>query len=161
MNFLATAPDGLVWVLAFLLIAAAAEDALRMRISNIACLAVIVTAIAAMVAHGFASYMWENAVIFASLLAAGTLLFATGKFGGGDVKLLAALGLWVNFRAAPALFANILIAGGLLALLILASRAMAPAGAGQRFAVLKPNAGIPYGIAIAAGALVTLLLNRT
>ena len=160
MNLLATAPTWLALCLAALLIAAAIEDAVRMRISNILCLGVFAGAIVAMIVGGFEVALWQNALLFAALLGVGTLLFGIGKMGGGDVKLLASVGLWCSLKTALTLLPAVFITGGLLALLILAARTIAPKGAGARVIVLKPGSGIPYGIAIAAGSLITLALSR-
>lgn len=148
MNLVPLAPLWLLGVLIAAMAAAAIEDAMRLRISNITCLTVFVGALAAMALQGFPAALWQNAVLCVVLLAVGTPLFAAGKMGGGDVKLLAALGLWVNFSAALSLIAAVFIAGGLLALGFLASRLLPsrkePAGIKSR--------QIPYGIAIVAGA---------
>jgi Flp pilus assembly protein protease CpaA len=69
--------------------------------------------------------------------------------------------LWCNFSTAFLLLTSVFLSGGILALVILAARTFAPAGAVANVAVLKPRAGIPYGIAIAAGALLTLVLQRS
>ena len=150
----------LAWRLAALLVAAAIEDAVRMKISNVLSFAVFAAAIVAMILGGFELALWRNALVFAALLGVGTLLFGTGKMGGGDVKLLAAVGLWCNLKAALTLLPMVFIMGGLLALLVLAARTIAPEGAGARVILLKPGSGIPYGIAIAAGSLITLALSR-
>ena len=161
MNLFATAPLWLAWLLAALLVAAAAEDAVRLRISNILCLGVFAAAIVAIIVQGPEISLWQNALVFAAILAAGTLLFGRGKIGGGDVKLLAALGLWCNLDAALIMMSGVFISGGVLALLVLAARTFAPAGASARVVVLKPGGGIPYGVAIAAGALLTLVFYRS
>ncbi|MBA3511805.1 prepilin peptidase [Sphingomonas sp.] len=160
MNLFASAPLWLAWCLAALLIAAAIEDAVRMKISNVVSLAVFVAAIVAMAVGGLEIALWQNALVFAVLLAGGTLLFGAGKMGGGDVKLMAGVGLWCSLTTAFTLLPIVFITGGLLALIILAARTIAPKGSGVRVIVLKPGSGIPYGIAIAAGALITLALSR-
>jgi prepilin peptidase CpaA len=160
MNLLDSAPEWLAWVLVALLVAAAAEDAVRMKISNWICLGVFVGALVAMVLGGFEFRLWQNLLIFSLLLAAGTMLFGAGKMGGGDVKLLAAIGLWCNFSAALLLLPIVFIGGGLLALLILAARTIAPERASEHVAVLKRGSGIPYGIAIAFGTLAALAISR-
>jgi prepilin peptidase CpaA len=68
--------------------------------------------------------------------------------GGGDVKLLACLGLWVNISEGVWLLASSLIAGGILATIYIAVRV----GQGARLGKTYQSKGIPYGIAIAAGA---------
>lgn len=148
MNLLLDAPYWAQLLLALILLVAAAQDVVRRRISNWLCLAVILTAIAAAVALGPTLALWQNALCFALLLALGTPLFAAGWLGGGDVKLLASLGLWANFAVILPLIACILIGGGVLAALSLAVR-------GGRAA--RRAKGIPYGVAIAVGAAIVLL----
>ena len=148
MSLVQIAPVGLLLLLALALAAAAIQDAAMMRIANLLSLAVLLLGLAAMVLHGFAWPMWQNGALFLGLLLLGTAAFATGNLGGGDVKLLAALGLWFNFRDAVLLVIAVTIAGGLLALLMIIGRRLVarvrkrPARRGM----------IPYGIAIAAGA---------
>ena len=141
------APGAPSWLLALLfaaLVAAAIEDLIRLRISNVTCLVVFLSALIAMALHGFSLDLWQNAAVFIVLLFCGTLLFAANKMGGGDIKLLASLGLWMNVRAGVALLASSLIAGGVLALIYIAARRLR----GDRS---KTSKGIPYGIAIVAG----------
>ena len=151
MNLVASAPVWLIALLAASLAAAAIEDAIRLRISNATCLVVLVAAIVAMALQGFPFALWQNVVVFLALLVLGTLVFATGKVGGGDVKLLACLGLWVNLSAAPWLVAIDFLAGGLIALVYLAVgvlRRSRRRGDGKRIGQTQ----IPYGLAIVAGA---------
>jgi len=149
MNLIESAPQWLVVITGLALLAAAAEDFARLRISNVTVLVVIAAAIAAMGFAGFHGPLWQNAIIFAGILAVGTVAFARDLMGGGDVKLLAAAGLWVGFSAAPWLLAAIFLAGGILALIYIIVRKLR--GKSRR------EAGrIPYGIAIAAGALCVL-----
>lgn len=149
MNLVQTAPTWLLVILGLLLVAAAIEDAVRLRISNLTCIGVIGAALAAMALAGFQLSLWQNAVNFVVLLVVGTLLFATGKVGGGDVKLLAALGLWVNLAGGVWLLAAVFLAGGVFALLFIAFRLIK----GRRGGRGRQGAMIPYGLAIVAGAL--------
>jgi len=93
-------------------------------------------------------------------LAAGFALFAAGLIGGGDAKLFAATALWFGFQdlAYYALFASML--GGGLTLVLLAMRQIPlPALLARQPWLLRlhdTRAGIPYGAALAAGALVVL-----
>lgn len=160
MNLFESAPEWLAWLLAALLVAAAAEDAVRLKISNILCLGVFAGALAAMAASGPDISLWQNALVFVVLLAGGTLLFARGKMGGGDVKLVASLGLWCDLTSALNLLLGVFLCGGLLAILIICGRMLAPAAAAGRVAVLRPGSGIPYGVAIAAGGLIALAVHR-
>lgn len=160
MNLIVSSPGWLAWMLALALFAAAAEDAIRMRVSNILSFGVLALALEAIALAGLDLRLWQNVVVFLALLTGGTMLFSTGKFGGGDVKLLAALGLWVDFSGALALLISVSLAGGLLALLIIAARMVSSQAAAKRVIVLKAGAGIPYGIAICVGALVTMAMQR-
>lgn len=151
MNLVPHAPAWLLIVLVLLLVAAAIEDAVRLRISNLTSGAVVLTALAAMLLAGPSAGLWQNALVFVLLLAVGTWMFAAGHIGGGDVKLLAALGLWVDLKGAVGLLATVFLAGGLLAIVYLARRMMAKGVRGARRGDTK-DAGIPYGLAIVAGS---------
>jgi prepilin peptidase CpaA len=151
VNLVAAAPTWLIALLAASLAAAAIEDFVRLRISNATCLVVLIAAIVAMALQGFPFVLWQNLVVFVALLVVGTLVFATGKVGGGDIKLLACIGLWVNLSAAPWLIATIFLAGGLIALVYLAVGVLRRArhrDHGKRLGQTQ----IPYGLAIVAGA---------
>jgi prepilin peptidase CpaA len=92
-----------------------------------------------------------------TLLAIGVLLFIAGWFGGGDAKLMAAIGLWVGFENMVPYIFYVALAGGMLATVFSSVRA-APLPRvllGQDWALRlhRPDGGIPYGIALAAGAL--------
>ena len=130
---------------------------MRLRISNLTCIAVAVAALVAMAFAGFPLALWQNVVVFALLLGAGTLLFASGKVGGGDVKLLAALGLWVDLRAGVSLLAAVFLAGGVLALGFIAARMMSGKNSGSKDRGKRP--GIPYGLAIVAGAALVFAIQ--
>lgn len=90
-------------------------------------------------------------------LIAGMAMFAFGWVGGGDAKLFAACGLWVGGSALGPFLAWTAIAGGLLALAILLARKAAAfwpvMGPGWLKRLLTDGEGVPYGVAIAAGAL--------
>ena len=155
MNLLVTAPSWLAVLLVLCLAAAAIEDARRLRISNLTSLAVLAGALAAMAIVGPSLDLWQNFAAFAAILVLGTVAFGAGLMGGGDVKLFAALALWVDLRGAFWLISAIFVAGGLIALVYIAVRAIRGSGRGKR----KQNR-IPYGLAIAGGAAVLLLLVR-
>ncbi len=100
--------------------------------------------------------LWPDAALQVALalsvFALFALAFALGMMGGGDVKLITALALWrVPLAPGEAMFAPVLqllmvmaIAGGLLTLgMLIVHR--------RRGAEGQPE--IPYGVAIAAGAL--------
>jgi prepilin peptidase CpaA len=161
VNLAAEAPLWLALVFAALLLVAAAQDAMRLRISNVTVLLVIFAASVAAVIAGVQLALWQNLVVFFVLLVAGTPLFAAGKLGGGDVKLLAAVGLWFSIKSAAWMMIAVLLAGGVMALVVLALRAFSWSEAARdRAVILRPKGGIPYGVAIAAGALIAMALQR-
>jgi prepilin peptidase CpaA len=94
------------------------------------------------------------------LLAAGFILFSFGFVGGGDAKLLAAAGVWLGLDGlAPFLFMTVM-AGGLLAATLLV-RSVFPIALRHMAPGLLPGASgvkttVPYGYAIAAGAILAL-----
>ena len=147
MNLIVGAPSWLIAILFVALAAAAIEDAVRLRISNVTCGIVIIAALMAMGFHSFSTSYWQNAVVFIAILAVGTGAFAAGWLGGGDVKLLAAIGLWLNLRSAPGLIAAVFLIGGLVALVYIVGRRIVGVGGSMR------ERRIAYGIAIASGAL--------
>ena len=81
--------------------------------------------------------------------------------GGGDVKLLAATGLWLGPAATPALLLLTALAGGVVTLALITCRALGAGRlAGGRIAALRdPMDRVPYGIAIAAAATAIAILR--
>jgi prepilin peptidase CpaA len=132
------------------MLAAAIEDVARYRISNVTTLIILAGAVAAAVIEGPSIVLWQNLVVFVVILVLGTAAFSAGWLGGGDVKLFAAAGLWLDFRSAVGFVALVFLAGGLVAIAYLLSRPLRrKAGKGAQ---------IPYGIAIAIGMTATILL---
>lgn len=91
-------------------------------------------------------------------LAVGMGMFALGWIGGGDAKLLAVAGLWLGWPAAISFLMYTTLAGGALALVLLAlrtrlARAHSPTLGGWMEQLTTPGAPAPYGVAIAFGAL--------
>ena len=154
MNLVAFAPLWLLVLFVCALAAAAIEDAMRLRISNLTSLAVFAGAIVAAVVEGPSWGLWQNGAVFAILLVLGTIAFSAGWLGGGDVKLFAATGLWFDLGSALPLVAMVFLAGGLVAVCYLLARPLRRRVAGQ------PKHGqVPYGIAIAVGALAMVILD--
>ena len=79
-------------------------------------------------------------VLFAMFTAA----FAIGAMGGGDVKLIGALGLWLPLDAVMPLLIVMSIAGGVLTIVMLVR---------HKLAKHRHQLEIPYGVAIAIGAV--------
>lgn len=158
MNLFQSAPTILLIVLGVALVAAAVEDVVRLRISNITVAIVLFSAVIAALMRGVEPSAWENIVVFVGLLAVGTVMFGAGWLGGGDVKLLAAAGLWADFERAVILVAAVFLFGGIVAICLLASRVFfRRAGGGT---MKERSKQIPYGVAIALGALFTIALQQ-
>lgn len=154
MNLVAGAPLWLDLLLGIAMVAAAIEDVARFRISNLTSLAVFVGAIAAAMIVGPSWNLWQNLAVLIAILVLGTGAFAAGWLGGGDVKLFAASGLWLDFRAALGFVALVFIAGGLVAICYLVARLF------RSKEIEKKDRRIPYGVAIAVGALAMILISR-
>ena len=162
MNLIATAPDWLVGILLLLLVLAAAEDGWRLRISDWTSGAIALAAFLAIAIAGPIVGLWENFLLFVAMLAIGTVMFARGWMGGGDIKLLAACALWFDLSSGWKLLVSIAIAGGVVALLVISLRKLPwPEGARQRVLLLKRREGIAYGIAIALGVALMAYWLRT
>ena len=92
---------------------------------------------------GMAIQLAAGAIVFAML----AIAFHTGLMGGGDVKLAAALALWFSPANTLKFLMLMAIVGGVLTVGILIMHRVRK-GSG------RPK--IPYGVAIAAGALFVL-----
>lgn len=154
MNLTQAAPVWLIVLFGLAMVAAAIEDGARLRISNVTSLLVIVGAVAAAIIEGPSLVLWQNVVVFIAILLLGTAAFSAGWLGGGDVKLFAAAGLWFDLSSAIWFVALTFLAGGVVAVGYLASRPF------RRRAKSSKHTRVPYGIAIALGALAMVLLDR-
>jgi prepilin peptidase CpaA len=129
---------------------AAVTDSLSRRIPNRLCAALallgLVRIAVALVGGELAASGLDLAAALA-IFALAALAFRFGALGGGDVKLLAAGALWLGAAAlGPYLLATVL-AGGALAVLFVTWRLALPARAA--------GPSLPYGVAIAAGGILT------
>jgi len=96
-------------------------------------------------------------------------MFWIGVLGGGDVKLLGAAALAVPVVSMTSFILDVGVAGGLLALLYLLARRLVPAAsvtvpvslAARVWRAecwrIRRGGPLPYGLAIAAGGVLTLL----
>lgn len=90
----------------------------------------------------------------------GMAVFAAGWAGGGDAKLFAAAALWFGWPDAAGFLMHTAVSGGALVLVLIALRRTlpvlgVPAGRIENTAVAQ-GAPVPYGIALAAGAMWSL-----
>ena len=85
-------------------------------------------------------------------------MFFLGWMGGGDAKLVSGVALWVGFEHLLDYLLLVGIAGGVLAVALLAFRGLPlPAVAARQAWVLRLHdrrGGIPYGIALAVSGLI-------
>lgn len=104
---------------------------------------------------------WPMALVAAGIvLVIGLGIFALGLMGGGDIKLLVVLTLWVGWGM-PALqfiFMTAIFGGALVVIVLLARLLLAPLWRSVRRTenlprILTRKQPVPYGIAIAAAFL--------
>jgi len=143
-----------------LLLFAAAADIARYAIPNWVSLALTgVFVIAALFAQAPLAQVGAHLAFGFGVLVVGFFLFQAGVFGGGDAKLLAATAVWTGFAAFPPFLFWTALAGGALALALLAARQLVKQGDAQPPFVnqlLTKAAGIPYGAAIMVGGLIAI-----
>lgn len=150
------------------LLVSAATDARRGRILNVVTYPAIVLGLAHALVTGTPDLM-SSAV---GLLIGGLplyLMFTLGWMGGGDVKLMAAVGAWTGMPfILSAMFYSIFI-GGICAALMLIWRGHARAvasdvvwlmtpGVSQRHFIPARGGAFPFGVAICAGTLIARAL---
>lgn len=137
---------------------AAAMDMLTMTIPNRVSLLLIGTFFVAAYMAGLTGsqvleHLGSGLLVFAICFA----LFAMGTIGGGDAKLLAASALWIGLDQLLPYVIYTSFAGAALAFLLILGRKYFPEGSMNAPSwILRLQAretGMPYGIAIAAGAL--------
>ena len=137
---------------------AASSDLFTMTISNRVTLMLVggffaLAAITGINAVEILSHVSAGCVV----LIAGFGLFARGIIGGGDAKLAAAAALWLGFdHLLPYLLLASLLGGALTVGLIWFRMAPLPEWLARQAWVERlhgRDAGIPYGIALAAAAL--------
>ena len=141
-----------------LMAAAAVEDFRRLVIPNaiVAGLCVLWPLhLATSPSFSFASSLGA-AGCAAGVFLVGALLYSRGLIGGGDVKLLAAATLWAGPGSTPALLIVTAVLGGLLTLVLLFSPPLR-AALSWAGAVAASSMPVPYGVAIAAAAVIVTL----
>ncbi|MFZ5727592.1 MAG: A24 family peptidase [Pseudomonadota bacterium] len=133
-------------VLGLMMIAAAISDIRSRTISNELNAAMAILAIPFWVASGLA--FWPDvpiqfgAALLVFLVFAG--LFAIGAMGGGDVKMIGAVMLWMPLPLFLPMLMVMAIGGGILSAIMLIHMKLRPSGKAVE---------VPYGVAIAAAGL--------
>ncbi|QLC22438.1 prepilin peptidase [Parasphingopyxis sp. CP4] len=143
-----------------ILILAAIQDLKSLRISNLLSVALLLVSGTAVVLSLPPGQWWQHLASFIVVLGIGILLFSRGWMGGGDVKLLAASSAAYGIFNILWLLTAVAIFGGVVALLLLLLRAAVPQVWVQvtGFKGLQKGSLIPYGLAIAAGAIASTLI---
>jgi len=136
--------DILVAILAAMLLVAATGDLRARIIPNWLNAAIALLAIPFWWLSGLS--LWPEVVaqiaIAAGVFAVFAIAFRIGAMGGGDVKMVAALALWLPPLAVLKLLVIMSLAGGVLTVAMLVRHRLAKAGG---------RLEIPYGVAIAFG----------
>ncbi len=166
-----------------LLVMAAVSDITRYRIPNTIVYAIVAAfAVGAIFNFAWPAIVWP-VLAGVAMFVLGAGLFALGLFGGGDVKLIAAMALWTSFADLPRFLLIMGAAGGLIGLVLLlkrrrqqpaiASSAPPPAestmveAAGAAASATQPSepprptrkSHIPYGVGIAVAGLDYFLIS--
>jgi prepilin peptidase CpaA len=141
-----------------LMILSGAVDVMTRRIPNSLVVGTAALFLPAALVTGMPLWIMSLHVATAAvLLALGFGLFSFGVVGGGDAKMMAAAGLWLGFPCSILFITFSALAGGLLAaamglwFLVTMEGGMHSAWFDKAVAPLKPS--VPYGFALAAGAI--------
>lgn len=139
----------LIGALALLLVSAGVEDIRRREIANWKNAAIAALAPLWWLSNG--APVWPEMVL---QLATAALVFGLfcvafhfGQMGGGDVKMIGALSLWLPLAPLLGMLVVMSLAGGVLTLLMVVER---------RIKRTRAAVEVPYGVAIAFAGLLAL-----
>jgi prepilin peptidase CpaA len=137
---------------------AASSDLLTMTIANRVSLALVGGFVILAALSGMSGIdMAVHAGAATAVLVVAFICFARGWIGGGDAKLAAATALWLGFSHLFDYLVYASLLGGALTLLIVQFRHMPLpqmlAGRDWAERLHREGGGVPYGIALAAAAL--------
>jgi prepilin peptidase CpaA len=138
---------------------AAASDLFTMTISNWLTMAMVAAFLVAALLLGMDLHTFViHLAAGGGILALGFFCFAFGWIGGGDAKFAAIIALWFGAEGSVEFLGLASILGGGLTLLVLSFRAtVLPAFIVRQRWIQRLHdrrQGVPYGIALAAAALV-------
>jgi prepilin peptidase CpaA len=156
---LALIQSALVFVFPAMVIVAGLKDLTSYTIPNWISLVLIGTFFPAALLLGLPpEAIGVSAAVGVAALLGGMVMFALGWIGGGDAKLFAASALWLGWPAfVPFLLITCVMGGALaVALLFLRSnqlQAFVPSNPRWLFRLATKGENVPYGVAIAVGAL--------
>jgi prepilin peptidase CpaA len=143
-----------------LLLAASCCDVLRLRIPNIIPAALVVLFALQMFVGGGAQDPLDHFLAMGLALLILLPLFALNMLGGGDVKLLAAVALWLGMNKLAALLILVGIVGGVFTPVWLAFRWLIRAGVRGRELPRSLQAHAPLPFALPIMIVAVLLLGR-
>jgi prepilin peptidase CpaA len=148
------------FIFSILLVIAAYKDATSMTIPNWISLAMIAGFIVMI------PFTWQglpelgtHLAVGGAFLAAGFAMFAFGWLGGGDAKLMAATALWMTWPDALQFVLYTTLFGAALGLFLMIGRKFIPVRvltSQWMYTMFKDETKMPYGLAIAAGGIMTL-----
>lgn len=155
MEFLGLA---LLAVMPALVIVAGLNDLTSMKIPNwISGLLILAFFPAALVLGQAPLTILTHAGVAALALVVGAGMFALKWIGGGDAKLMAAACLWLGLEGSGMFLLYTGLMGGLFCVLLMFARTYSRpyllGAPGWVVQLMEPRGDIPYGVAIAAGAL--------
>jgi len=149
-----------IWLLPLLIIVAATSDVLSRRIPNKLTLLIALLFFPVALSAGIPVLkIVVHACCGIAVLGLGYAFFSWKFIGGGDAKLLAAGAVWFGLEGLATFLMMTAVAGGLLALVILVWSLIAIdveiRGSPIAPLVRRYVPAVPYGCAIAVGALLT------
>ncbi len=155
LDTLVTLQKAISYVAIALLVVAVYSDVRTFRIPNLLVLAIAVLGVTRLMLLGspIAAIYAVGAVLL--IFAVGFLLFSRGFIGGGDVKLLLATILLIRYPDLFKFFMRMGIFGVVLSVAVIL-RNYVPIG--PRVTPLSRRT-VPYGVAIAAAGIMTILLQ--
>lgn len=148
----------LLGVMPALVIVGGLRDLTTMKIPNWISGALVLAFPPAAFAVGLAPMeMAVHLGVAAAALVIGAGMFALRWIGGGDAKLMAAACLWLGLQGSGMFLLFTGVVGGLFCLILMFARAYSQpyllGAPGWVVHLMEPKGDIPYGVAIAAGAL--------
>ena len=164
MEIAPLSPLNAVFVVVFvgLVVCAAASDLRSLEIPNWLSVALVLIFLPAALAAdiSFTAIAIEYGVSI-GIFAMGAMLFGFGLIGGGDVKFMAAMALWLHWSVLGTLFVYVALLGGVLAgIILLITKIQALLFVKKLIPWMNGDdaepQSIPYGVAISGAGLIVL-----
>ena len=137
-------------------------DLTKLEIPNLVCITIAISFLPAALLHGLDFLIiLEHYGSGVLLFFGGLVLFILKVMGGGDVKLIAAIGIWLGWKLLVPYIIVIAIIGAGLALVVLVLRSI-PSLSGPLKSLPwlsienKDKKSIPYGFAIGVAGLILI-----